>query len=183
MHSVRAYHKAIAMLHGHDFGKARLYHLGMTDEISGAYSEKPDRLLKMIKRITRKLNHIGVKYRWRACFEHDLTKSHHMHVFFLVEDTSEAKNPDEIFNTTPTNWLRKTFDKHVMGFSINKPKNSIHWTSKGKQKNYALISTPEKLDDCKHWISYLVKKRSKLEVGQVYFSSKDSIKKGIKNDD
>lgn len=171
IHSARAFHRITSMLLNHDFRSPRLYHLELIDDVFE--TDKPNRLLKMVKRITRHLQAKDLRYRWRACFEKDEAKSYHLHVFFFVDDG--CINPDSIFNSTKTAWLRKTSDKHGIRCVINPPKNSIHWSKNGNQKNYALTSTIDKFDDCINWLSYLVKSRSKPDSGQVYFSSKDSL--------
>lgn len=170
IHSARAFHSIASMLRDHDFVSPRLYHLCLIDVMETSCHK---RSLKMVKRITRHIHAKKLRYRWRACRECDNEKGLHLHVFFFIEDG--CLNPDAIFNSSKTGFLYKTCESHGFKFSLNPPRGSIHWSKNGKQKNYALTSTVEKLDDCINWLSYLAKSRSKPDSGQIYFSSKDSI--------
>jgi hypothetical protein len=64
--------------------------------------------------------------------------------------------------------------KRSLTYHIAPPENPIHRTKLGKKLNYATLAGA-KLADCIVWISYLVKRRSKVDAMQrIYFGSRPS---------
>lgn len=202
MHRQKAYRRITAMLDGHDFKNARLYHFVLMDrEVSGP--DDPDRFLSVVKALCRELRAQRIRYRWRAALELDEEKGLHLHVFMLLEN--DRANPDGLItsnrNTTapprfkpdgtpyeparirqpdgtlgkPVRTLGDIMEDRMLGFHIAPPKADIHRTKHGKRLNYATIASDEKRADCLVWMSYLVKARSKPDhVRGIYFSSRDS---------
>ncbi|QJE03740.1 hypothetical protein HH212_26970 (plasmid) [Massilia forsythiae] len=166
------------MLNGHGFARPRLYHLVLLDDAA----ESPTsvrRFQGVIKELCRKLRGEGIPVRWRAAIERDDEKGLHCHVFFLLDDVGMI-NPCQILNAKRYGLqalLGAMLAKRAMNFHLAQPKADIHrigGTRKGDRMNYATLAGA-KLDDCKEWISYLVKKRSKpSDLPTIYLSSRDS---------
>lgn len=173
VHKQKALRRIESIFDGHGFIRPRLYHLILMAETDTLGAK---RYLSALKALRRKLREEGISIpRWRAALELDDEKGLHFHVFLLFDAT--AKNPCEVINTKPDGWLRSMLDRKKMTFHLSKPKADMHrvgGTLTGKRKNYASLAG-DKLDDCKEWISYLAKARSKPEhITYLYFSSRDS---------
>ena len=109
---------------------------------------------------------------WKGCYEVDVKKRFHCHIFLLIE--AKKRHPDSLLHFDKEgNWLVTMLKKKEIGFTIAHPKNVMHWVA-GKQVNYAYVpkKASPKLDNVVVWISYLYKVRSKEGVvGQKYTSS------------
>ena len=102
----------------------------------------------------------------------DDEKGLHFHVFILVE--AKLRNPCSVLNHNAQTWLNVMMLKRGLTYHIAPPENHIHRTKLGKRLNYATLSG-DKLADCLIWISYLVKRRSKIdEICRIYFGSQPS---------
>jgi hypothetical protein len=178
LHRSRALARVLSMLEGHGFARPRLYHLVVLDHAAES-SCSVQRFQGVIKGLCRMLRGEGIPVRWRAAIERDDEKGLHCHVFFLVNDVGMI-NPCKIFNAKrygPQALLGGMLAKRFMDFYLAPPQNPIHrvgGTREGDRVNYATLAGP-KLDDCKEWVSYLVKTRSKPDdLRTIYLSSRDS---------
>lgn len=179
LHRSRALGRVLSMLEGHGFSRPRLYHLVLLDDVAEVAKLSVRRFQLVIKELCRMLRSEGIPVRWRAAIERDEEKGLHCHVFFLVNDVGMI-NPCEIFNAkrgSPQALLGNMLAKRAMNFHLAQPKADMHrvgGTIVGRRKNYATLAG-DKLDDCKEWISYLVKSRSKPDdLRTIYLSSRDS---------
>lgn len=166
MHSPREFQKAKRMLETCKYVSPRLYHLCFTD------SNQPGDFQEARKSLCEELRRHGAPCQWRACLEADDNRGFHMHIFILVE--AKYFNPDHIINRKEGGWLRTLVLKRGIDFHLNPPRDRMHWTTDGKQPNYAYVpkKNPEKLANCIEWISYLYKARSKAGLSQIYSSSR-----------
>lgn len=184
MDDTRAWANIKAMIEGNKYKAARLYHICLTPfadnqpDIAGYQSAR--------KALCLKLNRAGIDHQWRACAELDEGKEGkglHYHLFLMLEGHSDSI-PDQIINTMKNGWIRTMMNSKGIQFTINKPKNRIHWGTALVESDapfYAKLpkSKQEKIDDCIQWISYLVKARSKSPSHKTtYFSSRDKSKAG-----
>lgn len=94
-------------------------------------------------------------------------KGEHLHVFICVE--SHLNNPCHVLNRKETGWLSVYAGKRGIKVQLNPPRDDMH-----NGQNYISLppSKPEKIEDAKLWLSYLFKRRSKPESGQVYSASR-----------
>jgi hypothetical protein len=168
MHNQEQYKLMKDMLDTHSYMRARLYHLVMMN------SNQVSPYQAALKAIVRKLKLNKIDCKWKACIEIDEVKGLHMHVFILCE--AFYFDSGKILNHSPSDkngWLLEMMQKRELTYKIAAPTSPLHWSKAGKQLQYARLNTPERLADCKLWISYLVKKRSKPEdIAQIYFSSR-----------
>lgn len=178
LHDSRALRRVVSMLDGHEFARPRLYHLVLIDDIAES-SVSVRRFQDAIRALCRMLRGEAIPVRWRAAIERDDEKGLHCHVFFLVDDVGMI-NPCQIFNAKrhgPQALLAGMLAKRSLDFHLAQPKADMHrvgGTIEGDRMNYATLAGP-KLDDCKEWISYLVKRRSKPDdLRTIYLSSRDS---------
>ena len=169
MHNQEIYKLMKEMLDTHTFKRGRLYHL----VIMGSNQIKPYQ--EALKAIVRKLKLNKIDSKWKACIEIDEVKGLHMHVFILCE--AFYFDSGKILNHSPSDkngWLLEMMQKRELTYKIAAPASPLHWTKVGKQLQYGRLNTPERLADCKLWISYLVKARSKPEdISQIYYSSRN----------
>lgn len=178
LHDSRALRRVVSMLDDHGFARPRLYHLVLLDDIAESPASVR-RFQDAIQALCRILRGEGIPVRWRAAFERDDEKQLHCHVFFLVNDVGMI-NPCKIFNAhrdCPQALLANMLTKRSMDFHLAPPKADMHrvgGTREGARVNYATLAGA-KLDDCKEWVSYLVKSRSKPDdLRTIYLSSRDS---------
>jgi len=168
MHNLAGYQKAKAMIEGHEYVQARLYHLCFME------STQVQPYQDAVKALAERLRKHGAPCQWRAALEVDEEKGLHMHIYLLVE--ANKFNPDHIINRKPGGWLDIMTLKKEIAFHINPPRSSIHNPPDKKPHNYATVpkTKKEKIEDCVEWISYLYKNRSKPDLRQIYFSSRPS---------
>lgn len=168
MHNLAGYQKAKAMIEGHDYVQARLYHLCFL----GSTQVKPYR--DAINALAERLRDCGAPCQWKAALEDDEDRGLHMHVYFLVE--SHKFIPDHIINRKAGGWLDIMTLKKGITFMLNPPRSSIHNPPDKPAKNFAKVPKTKKevVADCVEWISYLYKMRSKPDMRQIYFSSRPS---------
>lgn len=167
IHCVRSYRKATQWLDFHTFTNAQLFHLVLKGSDNRQdYEDALDRLCE-------KLRDSGMPVEWRAAYELDPAKGFHRHVFLLIE--AKDHKPLAILKFKEGGWLVEMLKRYGLEFYIAPPRGAIHLTSEGKAKSYAYVpKTPgAMLDDCKEWLSYAYKARSKEDVaGPVYSSSR-----------
>jgi len=166
MHNQKAYRKMKAMLNNNTYKQPRLYHLIMMG------SEQAEPYQAALKALCFELRRKGMDCQWKACVEVEPDKGLHMHVFLLVE--AKHYNPCSILNHSYQGWLLTMMEKRGLIYHLSPPKGVMHRTGLGKRLNYATLAG-EKLADCLIWISYLVKRRSKVDsIKQIYFGSRPS---------
>lgn len=167
MHNQKAYRKMKDMLNNNRYTSPRLYHLVMMG------SEQSRVYQAAMKALCLELRRRNIPCQWKGCLEVDEEKGLHFHVFILTE--AQHRNPCSILNHNDQTWLDVTMQKRGLTYHIAPPENTIHRTRMGKRLNYATLAGA-KLADCLIWISYLVKRRSKLDgIARIYFGSKPSI--------
>lgn len=122
----------------------------------------------LLKDLMQHLRRKGIRCSYRAAREIDEgPKGDHLHVFLCCE--SSEVNPIQVLNLTLDGWLYQ-YAKDVGAYvHLNEPKDPIH----SSQRYMSLPpSKPEKIADAKIWISYLFKRRTKPEAGEIYTSSR-----------
>jgi hypothetical protein len=164
MHNQKAYRKMKDMLNNNTYTSPRLYHLVfMGSELSGDYQAA-------MKALCLELRRQDIPCQWKACLEVDAEKGLHFHAFILTE--AKYRSPCAVLNHNAQHWLNVMMQKRGLTYHIAPPVNPIHRTKLGKKLNYATLAG-EKLADCIVWISYLVKRRSKVDTMQrIYFGSR-----------
>jgi hypothetical protein len=182
MHDTRQYKKACAMLDNHTFTNAQLWHMVVTNKDDKDEKDRfrEDRYAheQALQQVADKLRDSGMEVEYKAAYELCPTKGFHRHVFFLIE--AKDHKPAGILRYRPNGWLVETMARYGFGFYLAPPKNAIHRTRKGRQKKYAYVpKTPgAMLDDCKDWIGYPFKNRTKDGVAApIYSSSRKKAKK------
>lgn len=171
MHSAREFQKAKEMLENNRYKEARLYHLSFKG------SEQVAPYQAATKALCAELRRNNSPCQWRACIEAEEGKGLHWHIFILVE--GKFYNPDDTINRKKDGWLTVMLAKKGLKFDLNPPRDPIHLSVDGTQKNYARLpkSKPEKIANCVMWISYLYKARSKFVHRPIYFSSRPTKEK------
>lgn len=166
MHDQKAYRKMKDMLATHNYTSPRLYHLVfMGSEVSKNYQDA-------VKALCLELRRQDIPCQWKACLEVDDEKGLHLHIFILTE--AKHRNPCSVLNHNAQHWLNVMMQKRGLTYYIAPPHNQIHRTGAGKRLNYATLAG-KKLADCMVWISYLAKRRSKVDsMRGIYFGSKPS---------
>jgi len=177
IHDVRAYRKACHWIENHTFTNAQLFHVVFKglDKIENANRDDYETALD---RLCEKLRDLGMAVEWRAAYEVDDTKGFHRHVFLLVE--AAFRKPIGILRHRKGGWLTEMLAGFNLEPWIARPRGDIHKTRKGHPKRYAYApKTPgAMLEDCKDWLSYIYKVRSKAGVvGNIYSSSRKKAKK------
>jgi hypothetical protein len=164
MHNQKAYRKIKDMLNNNYYTSPRLYHLIlMGSEFSKDYQAA-------MKALCLELRRQNIPCQWKGCLEVDEEKGLHFHVFILTE--AKYRSPCAILNHNSQQWLDVMMLKRGLTYHIAPPANPIHRTRLGKKLNYATLAG-EKLADCLVWISYLVKRRSKVDsISPIYFGSR-----------
>lgn len=165
VHCTKSYKKACSWIDSHSFNNAQLWHLVMTGSADReAYESALDRIVE-------RLRDAGMETEYKAAYELCPEKGFHRHCFLLI-DAKEHK-PAAILRYRETGWLVNTLNRFGLKFHIAPPKGSVHLTRNGKQKKYAYVpKTPGAvLDDCKQWISYAFKTRTKAGVEAPIYSS------------
>lgn len=152
------------MLHSNRYKSPRLYHLVfMGSEVTKDYQAA-------MKALCLELRRLDMPCQWKGCLEVEAEKGLHFHVFILVE--ARLRNPCSVLNHNSQGWLNVMIGKRGLTFKIAPPQNPMHRTGLGKKLNYATLAG-EKMADCVVWISYLVKRRSKLDsMKRIYFGSR-----------
>lgn len=135
----------------------------------GAISRRRQHQAAM-KALCLELRRQDIPCQWKACLEVDAEKGLHFHIFILAE--AKHRSPCAVLNHNSQHWLNVMMQKRGLTYYIAPPHNLIHRNREGKRLNYATLAG-EKLADCIVWISYLVKRRSKLDsMTHIYFSSR-----------
>jgi len=172
IHDVRQYKQACKWIEEHTFTNAQLFHMVFKGSDNRRDYETA------LDRLCEKLRDSGMPVEWRAAYEQDPAKGFHRHVFLMIE--AKDHKPLAILHYREGGWLVEMLKAYGLEFHIAPPAGLIHRTGTGKQKSYAYV--PKKpgamLDDCKNWLSYIFKVRSKEGVeGPVYSSSRKRAKK------
>lgn len=165
IHCTKSYKNACKWLDGHTFANGQLWHIvlkGSPDR--EAYESALDRLVE-------RLRDAGMDTEYKAAYEQCPKKGFHRHCFLLIE--AQDHKPAAILRFKENGWLVTTLKRFGLTFYIAPPRNPIHLTRKGKQKKYAYVpKTPgPMLDDCKVWLSYAFKNRTKAGVDAPIYSS------------
>jgi hypothetical protein len=152
-----------------NYTAARLYHLVfvMADSEFGREFTAYHIHKTVLKRLMQHLRRKGIEAGYQAAREIDDEKGDHLHVFVCVE--SFAKRPSAVLNRKPEDWLVKFAAEQGVKVYINEPRNPMH---NGQTFMRLPASKPEKIADAKKWVSYLFKKRSKPDRGEIYSASK-----------
>jgi hypothetical protein len=148
---------------------ARLYHLVfvMADSEFGREFTAYHIHKSVLKRLMQQLRRKGIEASYQAAREIDDEKGDHLHAFVCVE--SFAKRPSAVLNRKPEDWLVKFAAAQGVKVYINEPRDPMH---NGKTFMRLPASKPEKIADAKKWVSYLFKKRSKPDHGEIYSASR-----------
>lgn len=177
IHDTRAYKNACNMLH-HNYVNAQLWHMTLIPLPHSFPSRKDFEVA--LTRVVEKLRDSGMPVQFKAAYELCLQKGFHRHCYMLIE--AKDHKPAGILRYRPNGWLVEMLKEHGLGFYIAPPQNAIHRTAKGHQKKYAYVpKTPgAALDDCKEWLSYIFKVRTKAGVDAPIYSSSRVKTKTIK---
>lgn len=157
-----------------EYKSPRLYHLVFCADreqgpFSGYQGYKTNKAI--LKDLMQRLRRKGVRCSYRACREIDEgTKGDHLHVFLCCEAAS--MNPDQVLNLTVDGWLYQCTRKSGAYFHLNAPSDPMH---SGLRYMSLPQSKPEKIQDAKIWVSYLFKRRTKPDSGEIYTSSKGGV--------
>lgn len=159
------------MLETCDYQDARLYHICFM----GSTQVKP--YLTALTELMVKLR-VKARAQYRAAVEIDSeededSKGLHLHIFILIE--AKAWNPDHVLNRIAMAPLYVITARHGITFRLNEPRDPMHRAKDGSLVNYARLppTKPHKLDNCKNWISYIYKRRSKSkDIKPTYYSSR-----------
>jgi hypothetical protein len=154
-----------------EYRSPRLYHLVFCayKELAAymgyrGYKTNKELLKDLMQRLRRK----AIRCSYRACREiDDGPKGDHLHVFLCCD--ASAVNPAQVLNLTTDGWLYQ-YAKDVGAYvHLNEPKDPMH---SGQRYMSLPPSKPEKILDAKVWISYLFKRRTKPDFGEIYTSSR-----------
>jgi hypothetical protein len=171
LHSVRHFKDACHWINTHTFINAQLWHIvliGSTDKAS--YKKALAKLLELLR-------DAGMRVEWRSAYEYDSEKeSHkalHRHVFLMIE--ASTHKPIAILNNKAgaTGLRAKLALCGGVNFYIAPPGDDL-----GIHGNQPYMYVPKKegvkRHDCREWISYIYKVRSKAGVvGSIYSASRD----------
>ncbi|MBB6135985.1 hypothetical protein HD842_004162 [Massilia aurea] len=170
IHSVRHYKAACDWINTHTFINAQLWHIvlfGSTDRAS--YQKALDRLLELLR-------DAGMRVEWRAAYEYDSEKeSHkalHRHVFLMIE--ASTHKPIAILNNKAgATGLRAKLALYGVKFHIAPPGDDLGIHG-GQPYMYVPKKEGVKRHDCREWIAYIYKVRSKAGVvGTIYSASRN----------
>jgi len=172
IHDTKSYKKACNWLDTHTFTNAQLWHLVLTphkDKTLGTPTRND--FETALDRLAEKLRDAGMPTEYKAAYEQCPTKGFHRHCFLLI-DASKHK-PAAVLRWKENGWLVDMLKGFKLGFYLARPQGDIHLTRKGKSKKYAYVpKTPgPMLDDCKVWVSYIYKCRTKEDVAAPIYSS------------
>jgi hypothetical protein len=170
IHSVRHYKAACDWINTHTFINAQLWHIvlfGSTDRAS--YQKALDRLLELLR-------DAGMRVEWRAAYEYDSEKeSHkalHRHVFLMIE-ASTHKPIGILNNKAGATGLRAKLALYGVKFHIAPPGDDLGIHG-GQPYMYVPKKEGVKRHDCREWIAYIYKVRSKEGVvGTIYSASRN----------
>lgn len=181
IHDVRQYKRACKMLDSHTFTNAQLWHMVVTNkEPKDRFKEDREAHEAALQQVADKLRDSGMPVQYKTAYELCPDKGFHRHVFFLIE--AKDHKPAGILRYRPGGWLVETMARYGFGFYLAPPNRPIHRTKKGYQKKYAYVpKTPGPvLDDCKDWLSYAFKNRTKAGVASpVYSGSRNRARKAV----
>lgn len=171
MHCTRTYKSMTAWIDENPYSEAKMYHMVLTG------SNDPKVYMETLDRIAEKLRDNLMPCQWYRCFERDEDredgKSFHMHIFLMIE-TKDRQPCRQFLNHRKNSKILPITDKRGVKFFIAPPRSPIHRNRRGKQLRYATLAGKAKQDDVKVWISYLVKRRSKVEgMKNIYSRSRD----------
>lgn len=172
IHNIKAYKKACLMLDSNPFTNAQLWHMVVTNkDEADRFKEDRDSHEEALQQVADKLRDSGMPVQYKTAYELCPDKGFHRHIFFLIE--SKDHKPAGILRYRPNGWLVETMTRYGLAFYLAPPGNAIHRTRKGHQKKYAYVpKTPgAMLTDCKDWISYPFKVRTKEGVAAPIYSS------------
>lgn len=154
-----------------EYKSPRLYHIVICRHLEfsehceyDGYATNKSVLKDLMQRLRRK----GIRCSYRACREiDDGPKGDHLHAYICCE--ASETNPDQLLNMTLDGWLYRYAAAVGAYVHLNSPRDPMH----SKQRYMSLPpSKPEKIADAKIWISYLFKRRTKPESGEIYSSSR-----------
>lgn len=164
----------------------RLYHLVITahkDLAAFAGYKGYETNKSILKDLMQRLRRKGIRCSYRACREvNDHEKGDHIHAFICCE--SGEKNPDKILTDSRNGWLQKYANLVGASVWISAPQNEMHdrlpymtlTPPRSDKKGGELTPADEakkcRIEDAKIWVSYLQKKRTKPDSGEVYTSSR-----------
>lgn len=177
IHDQRAYRKACQWLDNHTFTNAQLWHVVFKGRDKVENTNRDD-YETALDRLCEKLRDAGMAVEWRAAYEQCPTKGFHRHVFLLVE--AAQRKPVGIIRNREGGWLTEMLAGFNLECWVARPQADIHKTRKGHPKRYGYVpKTPgPMLDDCKSWLSYAFKERTKEGVAApIYSSSRKKAKK------
>lgn len=177
IHDTRAYKKACMML-DHNYTHGQLWHMTLIPLPDSSPTREDFEVA--LDRVAEKLRDSGMPVQYKTAYELCPKKGFHRHCYMLIE--AKDHKPAGILRYRPNGWIVEMLKGHGLGFYIAPPQNAIHRTRKGHQKKYAYVpKTPgAALDDCKEWISYPYKVRTKAGVAAPIYSGSRIKTKTIK---
>lgn len=164
----------------------RLYHLVITahkDLATFAGYKGYETNKAILKDVMQRLRRKGIRASYRACREvNDHEKGDHVHAFICCE--SGEKNPDKVLTDSRNGWLQKYANLAGANVWLSAPQDSIHdgfdymklTPPKHNEEGESLTPADEdktrRIADAKIWVSYLQKRRTKPDCGEVYSCSR-----------
>lgn len=183
IHDTRQYKKACDMLDHHSFTNGQLWHMVVINlKPEDRFKEDREAHEAALQLVADKLRDSGMPVEYKTAYELCPTKGFHRHCYLLIE--AKDHKPAGLLRYRPDGWLVETLSRYGLGFYLARPQNAVHRTSNGRQKKYAYVpKTPGAvLDDCKEWISYPFKLRTKEGVAApIYSSSRKKAKQATTN--
>lgn len=166
MHSASEYRKAVKMIRGNTFKRARLYHFVLKG------SKDAETYRKAAAGIATLLRSKGIDCTGKGCFEVNGTHGLHMHFFVLLE---AIRRVDHWLNPAEDGPLKTMLAGFGVKVHIAPPRNKMHRQANGSFPLYQYVSkSGPKLEDAVIRISYLYKNDTKDNtMTRIYYSTRN----------
>jgi hypothetical protein len=167
MHKASEYRKAVKMIRGNTYKRARLYHFVLKG------SPTPTDYNRAAEGIVKLLRSKGIDCTGKACWERNARHGLHFHFFVLLE--ASHGRVDHWLNPAEDGPLKTMLAGFGIKVHIAPPRNEMHRQSDGTFPLYQYVSkSGPKLEDAVIRISYLYKNDTKDNtMTRIYYSTRN----------